>query len=96
MQDQAFADVFDALADTPGEAARFKFGADMLSALQERVAGWNLSPAAAAARLGVTRPHLAELQAGRLGRFTLDQLVALTAAAGLVLLVPRRGAKAAR
>lgn len=85
MQDQAFADVFDALADTPGEAARFKFRADMLSALQQRVAAWDLPPAAAAARLGVTRPRLAQLHAGRLGRFTLDQLVTLTAAADLVL-----------
>lgn len=85
MRDQAFADVFDALADTAGEAARLKLGANILSSLQERVAAWGLSSEATAERLGVTRPRLAELQAGRLGRFTLNELVALTAAAGLVL-----------
>lgn len=85
MEDQAFEDVFDALADTPGEAARFKLAADLLAALQQRVAAWDLPSALAAERLRVTRPRLAELQAGRLARFTLDHLVALSAAAGLRL-----------
>lgn len=85
MEDQAFEDVFDALADTPGEAAHLKLTADLLAALQQRVAAWGLPSELAAERLRVTRPRLAELQAGRLGRFTLDDLVALTAAAGLRL-----------
>jgi predicted XRE-type DNA-binding protein len=37
MQVQRFADVFDALADTPAEAGDLKARSDLLSALTDRV-----------------------------------------------------------
>jgi predicted XRE-type DNA-binding protein len=77
--------VFDALADTPAEATNMKARAELLSALRARVRSWELSQEAAAQRLGITRPRLNDLMRGKLGKFSLDALVNLTSAAGLVL-----------
>jgi len=85
MDVQTFDRVFDALADTPVEAANMKAHAELRLALQARVRSWDLSQAAAAARLGITRPRLNDLTQEKLGKFSLDVLVNLTSTAGLVL-----------
>ncbi len=85
MDVQTFDSIFDALADTPAEAANMKARAELLSALRVRVGAWNLPQEAAAARLGITRPRLNDLLRGKLGKFSLDALVNLTTGAGLVL-----------
>ncbi len=85
MEVKTFDDVFDALADTPAEAANMKARADLLSLLVERIKSWDLPQEAAAVRLGVTRPRLNDLMRGKLGKFSLDALVNLATAAGLVL-----------
>ena len=85
MDVQTFDNVFDAVADTPAEAANMKARAELLSALNARVRSWELSQEAAAKRLGITRPRLNDLMRGKLGKFSLDALVNLTSAAGLVL-----------
>lgn len=92
MEAQTFADVFDALAETPAEAANMKARADLMAALAERVKSWNLPQGAAAARLAITRPRLNDLLRGKLGKFSLDALVNLTAAAGLTLEITIRDA----
>lgn len=85
MEAQTFADVFDALAETPAEAANMKARADLMAMLADRVKSWGLPQEAAAARLAVTRPRLNDLLRGKLGKFSLDALVNLTASAGLTL-----------
>jgi predicted XRE-type DNA-binding protein len=85
MEVQTFENVFDALADTPAEAANLKARAEILSAVAQKVRSWNLSQDAAAVRLGVTRPRLNDLLRGKLGKFSLDALVNLATAAGLRL-----------
>ena len=85
MDDETFDNVFDALADTPAEAAGMKARAELLSALKARVDAWNLPQEAAAARFGITRPRLNDLLRGKLGKFSMDALVNLASAAGLVL-----------
>lgn len=85
MNDQTFDDVFDALADTPAEAANLKARAELMSALRARIGSWQVPQEVAAARLGITRPRLSDLMRGKLGKFSLDALVNLTAAAGLAL-----------
>jgi len=85
MDVQTFDNVFDALADTPAEAANMKARAELLSALKARVDSWRLPQEAAATRLGITRPRLNDLMRGKLGKFSLDALVNLTSAAGLSL-----------
>lgn len=85
MNAETFDDVFDALADTPAEAANMKARAELLSALRACVRSWGVPQQAAATRLGITRPRLNDLMRGKLGKFSLDALVNLTAAAGLAL-----------
>ena len=85
MDIQTFSDVFDAICDTPSEAANMKARSDLLSILTERVNGWALPQDKAAARLGITRPRLNDLLRGKISKFSLDALVNLATAAGLVL-----------
>ena len=50
MEIETFDSVFDALADTPAEAANMKARSEMLSALKARIRSWEVSQEAAAAR----------------------------------------------
>jgi predicted XRE-type DNA-binding protein len=85
MEAQTFDDVFDALADTPAEAANMKARADLLAAVIDRVKSWGLPQSSAAVKLGITRPRLNDLLRGKLSKFSLDALVNLATAAGLTL-----------
>ncbi|CAH0357204.1 XRE family transcriptional regulator [Sphingobium sp. AR-3-1] len=85
MEVQTFDSVFDALADTPAEAANMKARSELLSALKSRIRTWDMPQEAAAARLGITRPRLNDLLRGKLGKFSLDALVNLATASGLTL-----------
>ncbi|WP_010336795.1 helix-turn-helix domain-containing protein [Sphingobium yanoikuyae] len=85
MEVQTFDSVFDALADTPAEAANMKARSELLSALKSRIRTWDIPQEAAAARLGITRPRLNDLLRGKLGKFSLDALVNLATASGLTL-----------
>lgn len=85
MEIETFDDVFDALTDTPAEAANMKARSELLSGIRARVTSWDLTQADAAARLGVTRPRLNDLMRGKLDKFSLDALVNLATAAGFAL-----------
>ena len=79
----AFASVWDALEDTPAEAANMRMRSELMIAIRETVAGWGLTQAAAARRLDVTQPRLNDLLRGRLGNFSLDALIVLASRASL-------------
>lgn len=85
LEVQTFDDVFDAIADTPSEAANMKARADLLSAVKAQVESWKVAQGLAAERLGITRPRLNDLLQGKLEKVSLDALVNLAAASGLVL-----------
>ncbi len=80
IQVQQFADVFDALADTPAEAADLKTRSDLLLALTDRVKAWEMPRSAAARRLGIEPDRLVDLLRGKISRFSRDDLVSLTVA----------------
>ena len=84
-QIQSFASVWDALADTPEQAANMRLRAELALAIQGTVEGWAISRARAAERLRVTPPHLVELLAGRLDLFSVDELAILAERAGLAV-----------
>lgn len=67
------------------EAANLKARADLLSAVKAQVESWKVAQGAAATRLGITRPRLNDLLQGKVEKFSLDALVNLAAASGLVL-----------
>ncbi|HYU11123.1 MAG TPA: XRE family transcriptional regulator [Stellaceae bacterium] len=83
--DDVFANVWDAIEASPADAAHMKMRSDVMIAIQGAVAGWGLTQAGAAKRLAVTQPRLNDLLRGRIGKFSLDALVALATRAGLSL-----------
>lgn len=82
LEDNTFRSVWDALADTPEEAANLRLRSELarqIRALVERQ-GW--TQAQAAAHAGVTQPRMNDLMRGRLSRFSLDALVNMASACG--------------
>jgi predicted XRE-type DNA-binding protein len=85
VERQSFENVWDALEDTPAEAANMAMRSSVLIALQQRIAGWNVTQAQAARRLGITQPRLNDLLRGRIAKFSLDTLINLAGKAGLAV-----------
>jgi len=85
MKTETFTDAFDALADTPAEAANLKARADLMTAIRARVKAWGLTDGEAAKRVGLTRPRLNDLLNGKIDKFSLDALVNVATSAGFVL-----------
>ncbi|MCJ2072724.1 XRE family transcriptional regulator [Methylobacterium sp. J-030] len=85
MNTETFDSVFEALIDTPIEAANMTARADLLLAIRERIRTWDLPQEKAAARLGLTRPRLNDLMRGKVDKFSLDALVNIASATGLAL-----------
>jgi predicted XRE-type DNA-binding protein len=79
---QTFENVWDALADTPEEAANLTLRSDLMMQIETilKQNGW--TQAEAAARCGVTQPRINDLLRGRISRFSLDALVNIAAALG--------------
>lgn len=79
---KTYASVWDALADTPEEAANLR----LRSALMQQIArfverkGW--TQAEAASRCGISQPRINDLLRGRISRFSLDALVNIAAVLG--------------
>lgn len=80
---QTFACVWDALEAGPEAAANMRLRSELMSALQQAVAGWSLTQTEAARRLNVTQPCLSDLLRGRIAQFSLDTLIELAERAGL-------------
>lgn len=91
---RTFACVWDALTDSPAEAATMRVRSDLLSAISDTVAGWDVTRAVAAQHLDLTRPRLDELLRGSVGRFSIDELIGLATRAGLDVRVQARPARA--
>ena len=91
---QTFACVWDALTDSPAEAAVMRLRSDLLIAIQQTVANWDVTRAAAAQHLDLTRQRLDELLRGSMGRFSMDELIELATRAGLDVRVQVQPARA--
>lgn len=75
------ASVWDAITDTPDEAADLTTRAEHLHALQILIEQRQWTTDQAADQLGLTSDAVADLQAGRISQFSTSQLAdALTAA----------------
>ena len=83
MERQTFGNIWDALEDSPIEAANMSMRATLMIAIEQKVRSWKITQSEAAHRLGITQPRLSDLMKGRVGNFSLDALVALAAQAGL-------------
>ncbi|MBI5128106.1 MAG: XRE family transcriptional regulator [Rhodopseudomonas palustris] len=85
MTEARFDSVWDALENSPAEAANMKARAGLMIAIREAVDGWKLTQAEAAKRLGVTQPRMNDLLRGRIDKFSLDALMILASEAGLTV-----------
>lgn len=79
---ETFGSVWDALADTPEQAANLRARAELMRQIADVIetSGWK--QAEAAAHCGVTQPRINDLLRGRVSRFSLDALVNIATAIG--------------
>jgi len=79
---ETYDSVWDAIEDTPEQAANLRARAELMQKVAEIVqkSGW--TQAEAAARCGVTQPRMNDLLRGRVSRFSLDALVNIATAIG--------------
>jgi len=80
---KTFKNVWDAIEESPIEAASMKARAQLMRALQRTISGWDMSQKAAAEKLGLTQPRLNDLLRGKIDKFSLDTLFDLTGRVGL-------------
>ena len=85
MQQKEFANVWDALTDTPEEAANMTMRSNLMIAIQQKVGGWKVTQAEAARRLRMTQPRLNDLLRNKIDKFSLDTLIGLAGAAGIAV-----------
>ena len=83
MNSQRFETVWDAVEDTPEEAASMKLRSTLMMAIKSSISETGISQAEAAQLLGVTQPRISDLMRGKINLFGLDALVNMAAAAGL-------------
>lgn len=79
---ESFDNVWDALADTPAEAANLQARAELMIQITKIIRDENWKQADAALHCGVTQPRVNDLLRGRVSRFSLDALVNIVSALG--------------
>jgi predicted XRE-type DNA-binding protein len=79
---QVFANVWDAIADSPAEAANLEVRYHLMEKISAIVKQNGWTQAEAAERCGVTQPRINDLLRGRIARFSVDALVNIAAALG--------------
>ena len=77
-----FASVWDAIVDTPEEAANLSLRSDLMMKIEKIVKENGWTQAEAAKNCGVTQPRITDLLRGRIARFSLDALVNIASALG--------------
>ena len=98
MSEQRFNSVWDAIEDTPQQAASMRVRSELMMALQKWLKAEGLTQASAAGLFGVTQPRVSDLMRGRINLFSLDTLIDMAATAGLapsVTIKKPKGKKAA-
>lgn len=89
---ERYANVFDAIASVPAEAENIKLRARLMDMLRQRIESELWTQTEAANRLGVSQPRISDLMRGKISLFSLDMLVQMLAASGIVLEVTAKAA----
>lgn len=87
--------IFADLGFPPAEARNLRMRSELMMALRKFVERERLTQADAALRLHVSQPRISELMRGKINRFSLDTLVAMSTMAGMevdlrIRMKPRR------
>lgn len=87
-----YANVWDAIENTPQEAAAMRARADLMVALQERLKALKLTQAGSAVLLGVTQPRVSDLMRGKIDLFSVESLIDMLSRSGIEVEVRLRKA----
>lgn len=79
---ESYASIWDAIADTPGQAANLRARAELMRQVAAFVNQQGWTQVEAAQHCGVTQPRINDLLRGRVSRFSLDALVNIATALG--------------
>jgi predicted XRE-type DNA-binding protein len=79
---QTFNSVWDAIVDTPEQAANLQARAELMRQITLIIQANEWKQVDAAIHCGVTQPRINHLLRGRVSRFSLDALVNIAAALG--------------
>ena len=82
MNTTEFTNVWDAIADTPEQAANMRARAELMRQIAAIIKENHWKQAEAAKRCGVTQPRISDLLRGRVSCFSLDALVNIATAIG--------------
>lgn len=77
-----YASVWDALADTPEQAANLRARSELMRQIAQVVKDSGWTQVDAAAHCGITQPRINDLLRGRVSRFSIDALVNIATALG--------------
>ena len=83
MKNQEFPSVWDAIEDTPQQAASMRARAALMMELERMIQTRGLTQAEAAKLFGVTQPRISDLTRGKINLFSLDTLLDMATTAGL-------------
>ena len=79
---ETFTSVWDAIADTPEQAANLRARSELMQQIAKIIKNNNWKQADAALHCAVTQPRINDLLRGRVSRFSLDALVNIATALG--------------
>ena len=82
MKNDQYQNVWDAIADTPEQAANLRARAELMEQISIILIKNNWTQTEAATHCGVTQPRINDLMRGRVSRFSLDALVNIATAIG--------------
>ena len=83
MKPSLYESVWDAIADTPQEAASMKARSKLMLELSEIINTRKLRQTDAAELFGVTQPRISDLMHGKVHLFSLDMLMDMASTAGM-------------
>jgi predicted XRE-type DNA-binding protein len=83
MNKQRLSSAWEAIEDTPEQAANMKLRSVLMIALKDHITRAGMSQALAARLFGVTQPRVSDLVGGKINLFALDAQVNMATAAGL-------------
>jgi predicted XRE-type DNA-binding protein len=79
---ERYENIWDALADTAGEAANMQAKTELMRQIVTLVKNKDWTQAEAAKHCGITQPRMNDMLRGRISRFSLDALVNIAASLG--------------
>lgn len=80
---ETFPTVWDAICDTPQQAANMRLRSELMIRVEQLIRRRRLTQARAAKLFGVTQPRISDLVRGKIGKFSVDMLIAMLHRAGM-------------